>query len=238
MNDFSEHPDSPYLNNQQALQSLELEQQILIQCGCEVGAMVITEVGLFHCWALLNSLPPLSGVLQRLRKTYQIYLTLGKLLAEFEHQGVIITPRLPVPEHGSLDLLVRFPLPPKKVNFAIALRTKGHSKVVYHEQKDMLFLRRRGGLKRWEPDHLQRLPMQEFWLRNHQIELFGQSSKDKNRPLIKLLVLTGTATLGHHPDHLYAHVGNERVLLIRRRSSTYILQEQQLIPFIHAWLQE
>lgn len=218
------------------MKQLEQEQAILTTRCYGVGALLMDGVASYP-FATLGCLPSLGELLQKLRKTSQIYLTLERLLGEFESQDVIITPKLAVPEHGSLDLFVRFPTPPKKANFAIALRTKGHSKVVYYEEKAALFLRRhRGGLKQWQPDHLKRLPLQEFWLRNNQIELFGHSSKDKNRPLIKLLVLTGTAKLGQHPDHQYVQVGGERVLLIRRQSSTYILEECQLIGFINAWL--
>jgi hypothetical protein len=227
------------LTNRQAWAHLAKEiERLTAQC-CGVGALTISGTAFPNPVLTLGSLPALGKLLQQRQKTSQIYLQMGRLLDAFERDGVIITPKLLIPQQGSLDLLVRFPVPPKKVNFAIALRAKPNAKVVYHEAKEALFLRRKGGgLRRWEPDHLKRLPLQELWLRNNRIEIFGPSSKDKNRPLIKLLALTGDTTVGQHSEHLYTTVGNERVLLIRRHSSTYVMHESQLIPFITGWLEQ
>lgn len=226
------------LNNSSTWSPLEHEiERLTLQCLC-MATLIFSELEFSNSVLALNSLPPLGKLLQQLQKANQIYLYMGTLLETFKAKGVVVIPKLAVPEHGCLDLLVRFPIPPKKVNFAIALRTQTNSKVIYHEQQKVLLRRRKaGGLKRWEPDPIKQISMQESWLRNHQIELFGPSSKDKNRPLIKLLVLTATTTLGEHSEHLYTTVGNVRVLLIRRQSSIYVMQDHQLIPFIQSWLE-
>lgn len=177
-------------------------------------------------------------VLKRTQKINSI-LRNGRALDEkFADQQIQISTDLPVPDNGRLDLFVRFPLPPKKAVFTIALRSQGKGTVIYNEQKESLYIRTgNGGLRPWKPDHIERLALQEFWLRkNRQKELFGTSARDKNRSAVKLLVVTGQTKVGQHSDSLYTAVGDQRVLLLRRRSSIYVLQEEQLLPFIQAWL--
>ncbi len=158
------------------------------------------------------------------------------LLDTFEDQGVELIPRLTIPGQGSLDLFARFP---SKHLFAIALRSQGKSTIFYNEADSALKIRRHQGgrgLNQWTPDHVQRLSDQEYWLRGNQIDLFGKSSRDKRRPLVKLLVLTGQTRLGKHSEHLYANIVNQKVLLLRKRASVYVLEEEQLTDFVKAWL--
>ncbi|HEY9872681.1 MAG TPA: hypothetical protein V6D12_04565, partial [Candidatus Obscuribacterales bacterium] len=56
------------------------------------------------------------------------------------------------------------------------------------------------------------------------------------RPIVKLLVLTGETRLGQHPEHLYVTVGQEKILLLKKRISVYVMEEKQLIPFIEGFL--
>lgn len=179
-----------------------------------------------------------SFVLKRTQKINNILRNGKRLDKEFGDQEIQITVDIPVPDNGELDLFVKFPLPPRKAIFAIALRSQGEGVVFYNEKKEALYIRTGGGgLKLWKPDHIERLGLQEFWLRkNRQQELFGTSSRDKNRSAVKLLVLTGETKVGQHSDSLYTQVGDQRILLIRRRASIYVMRESQLIPFIRAWI--
>lgn len=178
----------------------------------------------------------LAASLARLQKVSQIYFSMRRLLDAFESRGVLITPQIDVPDNGSLDLFIRFPNPPK-VNFAIGLRSNGGSTVYYNEAKENLYRRNKsGGLKPWQVDLFQRIGLQEFWLRKNRQVLFGQSSKDKNRVVVKVLVLTGETKLGKHPEHLYTTIGDQKVVVVKKRVSVQIMEESQLIPFIEAWL--
>ena len=123
-----------------------------------------------------------------------------------------------------------------KVNFAIALRSQGSAKVTYREDKEGLYCRNKKGVKLWTPDHIHRLNEQEFFLRKYQNDLLGSSSKQRRRPIVKLLVLTGETRLGQHPEHLYVTIGEEKVLLLKKRISVYVMEEKQLIPFIEGFL--
>ncbi|NJL20122.1 MAG: hypothetical protein HC895_03660 [Leptolyngbyaceae cyanobacterium SM1_3_5] len=206
--------------------------------GSAITASIFIPEPLTRMGSLLVGTVGGKTVLQRIEKVNSIRRTGHALNEAFKERGLQISVDLPVPDHGRLDLLLKFPLPPKKAMFAVAMRSQGKAKVFYNEAKGALYIRRgEAGLKRWNPDHIERLGMQGFWLRqNRQEELFGTSRNDRNRPIVKLLVLTGQTTLGKHSDNLYTQVGDQRVLLLRRQSSVYIMEENQLLPFLQAWL--
>jgi hypothetical protein len=224
-----------YLTNQEALKQLEQQRNQLTNACYGIGFGSIAASLTNPLW-LAGGISALAVSLTRLQKTSQIFFNMGRLIEAFESLEVQIIPRLAVPGHGSLDLLLKFPTPPKAV-FAIAFRSQGKSKILYKEEKEALYLRRSngGGLNRWTPDHIERLALQESWLKRNQMELFGLSAKDKRRPCIKLLVLTGETKIGSNLEHLYVTIGDQRVLLLRRRASIYVMEEHQLIPFIHGW---
>lgn len=228
--------DLVFPNNRQALQYLEQEQERLEVLGHMATAAAASLWLLFPPAGAVGLMLPLRDILNQLQKAGQIKNNLTLLLEKFEDRGVILTPNLAVPDNGSLDLFVRFPNPPKAV-FAIGFRTNGESSIFFNEEKEALFFRRkRGGYKAWQVDLFRRFALQEFWLRKNRQSLFGQSSRDKNRPAVKLLVLTGKTRLGQHSEHLYAMIGEQRVLNVRNKVSLFIMEEHQLTPFIEAWL--
>lgn len=232
----SPHDEPILLNNRAAWEKLGQERDLLTDLSYGTGIAFAAGAAWWNPLMMLAVLPPLRILGKQLQKVSQLYLNMEKLLDEFESQGVLITPRLEVPENGSLDLFVRFPNPPKAV-FTIGFRSNGNSSVLFREETESLHVRRkRGGSKVWQVDLFRRFALQEFWLRKNRQELFGQSSRDKNRPAVKLLVLTGETKLGQHSEHLYAMIGDQKVLSVRNRVSLFILEESQLIPFIKAWL--
>jgi hypothetical protein len=233
---YPQTAEQPLLSNHDALEMLAQRRNYLTALCYSVGVLLVISTTLSVLTVTLGSIPSLGFLGIRLQKTSQILLNMERLLNEFESQGVILTPELAVPENGTLDLFMRFPNPPK-VNFAIGFRSNGNSKVSYNSAKETLYRRRKnGGLKPWDVDLFRRIGLQEFWLRKNRKDLFGQSSKDKNRSVVKLLVLTGETRLGSHPEEMYVSVGDQRVLFIQKRVSVYLMEENQLIPFIRAWL--
>ena len=174
--------------------------------------------------------------LENVHKLRQLVRALTAILDAFEErQEIEYLTQVEVPDNGVLDVLVKFLT--AKVNFALALRSQGQATITYKEEKEALYRRNKsGGLKPWTPDHIQRLNEQEFWLRKYQNQLLGSSSRQRHRPLVKLLVLTGETRLGQHPEHLYATIGQEKILLLRKRISVYVMEEKQLIPFIEGFL--
>jgi hypothetical protein len=227
--------ETPIYTNKEALKQLEKQRDELTNAfyGLGLGAIV---AGFFNSLWLGVGVTFIGISLVRLQKVSQIYFTMKRLLDAFESRGVLITPQMEVPDNGSLDLFVRFPNPPK-VNFAIGLRSNGGSTVYYNETKENLYRRNKsGGLKPWHVDLFQRIGLQEFWLRKNRKALFGQSSKDKNRAVVKVLVLTGETNLGQHSEHLYTMIGDQKVLVVKKRVTVHIVEANQLIPFMEAWL--
>ena len=224
-----------HLSDRQALIALEQEDRLLSAVYYSLGSLLAAGTVFFSPSGVLT-LPPMWLLLRRIHKVNQIRRSMTALLDTFKDQGIDIIPRLEIPGQSSLDLFARFP---SKQLFAIALRSQGKSTIFYNEADEALYIRRQQGgrgLNLWTPDHVQQLSDQEFWLRGNQSDLFGKSSRDKRRPLVKLLVLTGQTRLGKHSEHLYAMIGNQKILLLRKRASVYVLEEEQLTDFVKAWL--
>lgn len=236
MNELRSH------DNRAEFQRLEKEDSWLTAANITVGGTVAVNIvipePLTKLGSILAGTATTSLLVNRTQKINSIFRNAKVLDEAFQERQIQIFVDLPMPDHGRLDLFVEFPLPPKKAVFAIAFRSQGKSTILYNERKESFYIRRGdAGLKRWTPDHVERLGVQGFWLRmNRQEELFGTSRNDRNRPIVKLLVVTGQTKIKKHSDTLYTTVGDQTVLLIQRRSSIYVLREEQLLPFIQAWL--
>lgn len=229
-------------DNQSEFRRLEEENRwldvALTATSGAMGASIIVPEPITRLGSLLTGTVGTNLALKRKQKVCSILKNGRAIDTEFREQQVELFLDLPVPDNGRLDLLVKFAKTPKKAIFAIALRSQGKATIFYNEEKENFYIRRgKAGLKPWKPDHIERLGTQGFWLRqNRQEELFGRSRNDRNRPIVKLLVVTGETKIGQHSDSLYSQVGDSRVLLLKRRSSVFVLSEEQLIPFIQAWL--
>ena len=232
---MSEVDQVPKKRHQEILQELE-QRQVLLEAGYAVSGVTLIGGVL-----TANPIVAASGAVgagvaaKEIQKNTQIRKAVRAISEAFNDSEVEILKEIAVPEHGSLDLLAKFLL--AKVNFAIALRSQGKMTVNYRKDKEALYRRtKNGGLSQWKPDHIQRLGEQEFWLRKYQNTLLGSSTKQRSRPIIKLLVLTGETRLGNNPEDLYVTMGTEKVLKISRRVTVYILEEKQLVSFLKAFL--
>ncbi|MEM7771019.1 MAG: hypothetical protein AAF327_10980 [Cyanobacteria bacterium P01_A01_bin.37] len=226
-------------SNQEALEKLKKTRHSLSENCAGLFVLLLGGVTISNPLPVFGSIPALGYQLKKLQKTSQIVLNMERILAEFATNNVIVTPQLDVPDNGTLDLFVRFPDPPKKAVFTIGFRSNGHSTLFFSEEKQALCVRRkRGGLKQWNINLFQRFALQEYWLRKNQVEIFGTSSRDKNRSAVKVLVLTGNTKIGKHADHLYTEVGSLRVLMVKNRVSLFVIEEDQLIQFLRSWLEK
>lgn len=200
------------------------------------GAAAIGGLAISNPLLAMAGLAGAAVALDNIQKLNQLVRTLTVILDAFEKRIEIeYLTQLEVPDNGVLDLLVKFLT--ARVNFAIALRSQGQATITYKEEKEALYRRNKsGGLKPWTPDHIHRLNEQEFFLRKYQNHLLGSSSRQRCRPIVKLLVLTGETRLGQHPEHLYVTIGQEKVLLLKKRISVYVMEEKQLVPFIEGFL--
>lgn len=233
------YSETPISKNQLILRKLEEERAFLEAASKVVGGITLAGSIATNPLFLSPVLALLGFGLKKIQKLSQIIKVFTGILDNFDANYEFETlTQLGVPNHGSLDLLVKFQSP--KVSFAIALRSQGKAVITYKADKDALYIRdktrKHGGSRAWKPDHIQRFGEQEFWLRKNQNEVFGSSSKEKRRPLIKTLVLTGQTRLGEHPPEFYVNMGQERVLLLQKKVSIYIMEERQLMPFIRGLL--
>ena len=156
-------------DNQAALQRLEEEDSWLTTAYSAAGALDPTTVLLPEPVTKLGDfLTGMVGSSLLLKRTQKINSVLRNALAldeAFKEQQIQIFPDLPVPERGRLDMLLRFPVPPRKTLFAVALRSQGKATIFYHEQKQGLYVKQnKGGLRLWKPDHIEQLALQEVWL--------------------------------------------------------------------------
>ncbi|MEM9949615.1 MAG: hypothetical protein AAF810_26585 [Cyanobacteria bacterium P01_D01_bin.36] len=174
--------------------------------------------------------------LTRIQKVSRLIKLIEDLLGAFENLGVEALPLLRVPKLQPIDLFVRFP---GKEFLLFAVRSFGESTIVYNESKQALYYKRgRKGSKRWEPDPMQELSDQAYWLRKNRRELFG-SSKGVRKPMAKVVVIWGKTQLDQHREHLYAKVGGQKFLFIPREGGAcYVIHQSQVVEFTRAYLVE
>lgn len=222
-------------SDRDVLKRLEQEREWLTYGCYGVGSALIT--GAVVCSPLgLLALPPMGTLLNRLQKVTQIVNVMTVILDEFEKQDVQVIPRLEVPDQQPIDLFVRFP---SKEFLIVSIRSLAESKVFYRDDKEALYVRRTKGsrgLKQWMPDPLLELREQESWLRKNRRDLFGGSSRDSRRPLAKVLVLWTTTKLGEHKEDLYDTIGDQKFLTIRKSGTTTVIQREEVLDFIKAYL--
>jgi hypothetical protein len=229
-------------DNQAELERLRVEQKwlagVYAAASAAVGSIFFVPALIVAIGGFLAGSVTGLAILQRTQKVSAILRAAEALIEAFKQQQIQIFPDVTAGERDRLDLWVRFPLPPKKAIFTISFRSNGKARLIYRESKEAFYVQAgRKGLRPWKGDVFEKLSSQEFWLRqNRQSDLFGTSTKDRKRPVVKVIVLIGETTIGQHPESAYKMVGSQKVLLIKKQSSIYVLKEPQLLPFIKDWM--
>lgn len=223
------------LDNRESLQKLEIEKDELSAIIASIGVSAIAtglttfSVGLL---GLLLAWKPMV----RLEKVARLIKLMTAILEEFEPMEVEMLPLVKIRTAQPIDLIVRFP---GKDFILFAIRSHGDSTVIYNENKQALYHKRRQkGISRWKPDPLTELNEQEFWLRKDKRFFFGGTAKGSRRPLAKVLVAWGETQLDEHQEHLYSKLGDQKFLFIRREQggASYVIHQDQVIDFIRAYL--
>lgn len=202
------------------------------------GSVVIAGGGL-AALATLNpamlapTLASLNLIGDDLQGTSRRVLLMPELLEAFEVEDVEIEAALKPKGLSAIDFFLRFP---DKEYILIQIRSVGNAKVVYNEKLEALQFRSKRGLKTWQPDPLSELARQEQWLRKEHPDLLGSSSRDRKRPLCKLLVLWGETTLRDHSEHLYVKMNDQNYLAIRKFGTANIVTMNQVVEFIRSYL--
>jgi hypothetical protein len=229
------------IHNRDALAQLRREKDILSNGAMAVGGTALLS-GVFGnptaFLFLLGVYPPLI----RGTKAVRLEKITALLLESFEEQGVQVFPVQGVDrfqgvsENNPIDLFVRFP---KRTHLFISIRSKGDREVVYNESREILQVRKKGkaGLTTWNPCPLLELAGYEKWLDKNRA-LFGMSSREAQKtPAAKVLILwPPTKAVENHNQNLYSEVGDMKILALRRKGTTFVIQEEEVLNFVQAWL--
>lgn len=220
------------LDSREKLRQLELKEEHLATTIQTTGTVALIG-GLGNLSLLWLGLLLAWKHLTRLEKVVRLKNLISTILDEFEEMGVETLPLIEVPGYQPIDLFVRFP---GKEFLLFAIRSFGDSKIIYQEQKQLLCCKRRGSFKRWNPDPMQELSEQAYWLRKNRRDLFG-SSNGTRKPIAKVLILYPPTRLDEHREELYATVGSSKFLFIsREEGACYAINLAQVTDFIRDWI--
>ena len=174
--------------------------------------------------------------LVRVQKLARLEKITAILLEEFKSKGIQVFPGLQIENLNPIDLFIRFP---RKTHLFISIRSRGDSEVTYNEKREILQVKKnqKNGLTTWKPCPLVELSDYERWLSKNRA-IFGMSSKEVIKtPTAKVLVLwPPTKAASDHNSHLYSEMGSMKILALRRKGTTFVIQQEEVTEFVKAWL--
>ncbi len=219
--------------NQAKLKELERERDLL-SAGAILAGMGVSIATVFVNPLSAIALPSIELLMGKLQGTSQRFNLMSQIVEALEDEDIQITVGLQPEGLRDIDFFLRSP---DKEFILIQIRSLGNSKVFFNEKKEVLQFRRKGGgLKTWKPDPLSELIEQERWLRKYRPDLLGGSSRDKRRPISKLLVLANVTVLDDHSEHLYDTINSRKYLTIRKTGTATIVTKDQVADFIRDYL--
>ena len=226
------------IHNWEALAQLRKEKDILSRQALAVGGAAAASGVFFPPGFLLFAMayPPLV----RVEKIVRLEKVTTLLLENFTDQGVQVFPVQGTEEaqgikfKNPIDLFIRFP---KKTHLFLSIRSKGDSEVVYNESKEVLQVKKkRGGLSTWNPCPLVELADYKVWLDKNRA-LFGLNSREAQKTsTARVLALWHPTRAEAHKPHLYSEVGDVKLLALRRKGTAFVIQEEEILTFVRAWL--
>lgn len=227
------------IHNWEALAQLREEKDFFSKQAMVTGGGAIS-AGIFFAPSLLLfalAYPPLV----RVEKIVRLEKVMSLLLESFADQGIQVFPVQGLEEaqgiqvQNPIDLFVRFP---RKTHLFLSIRSKGNSEIVYNEARENLQIKRRNrsGLVTWKPCPLVELADYEKWL-NKNRDLFRMTSREATKtPTAKVLVLWHPTQADDHKPHLYSELGTVKLLALRRKGTAFVIQEEEILTFVRAWL--
>jgi len=221
------------VDNRKFLAQLERDRELFSTGAGISGGMMLGGVVSSNPLVAAGGIAATTLFLRRLEKFSRMIRVVSAILDAFEERGVELFPLLEVPGSNPIDLYVRFK---GLANLLISIRSMGKSKIVYKEAAETLFVKRKDkGIKKWHPDPLVELSEYQAWLIKNR-QQFGMSSREVRKPLAKILIISGETTIDDHEDHLYAKLTGERFLALNRKGTAFVIQEEQIINFMKAYL--
>ena len=226
------------IHNWEALAQLRKEKDILSRQAMAVGGAAIASGAFFTPGLLLFALA--YSPLVRVEKIARLEKVTTLLLENFADQGIQVFPVQGLEEaqgvkvQNPIDLFIRFP---RKTHLFLSIRSKGDSEIVYNESKEVLQVKKkRGGLSLWEPCPLVELADYKVWLDKSRV-LFGLNSREAQKtPTARVLILWHPTKAEDHKSHLYSELGHAKILALRRKGTAFVIQEEEILTFVRAWL--
>lgn len=230
-----ESSDLP-LHNEAALKELRKAKDfatgVAVTATTLAGATILV---LLHPISLVLFALAYKPVLQ-VQKIARSEILTDRLLKEFKNEDIQVFPLLPIGNDNYIDLFIRFP---RKTHLFVSIRSKGDTKIVYNETKEILQVRKkrnRGGLSTWLPCPLVELADYKTWLDKNR-NLFGMSSREAQKtPTTRVLALWHPTKITNHNDHLYTEIGTMRILTVKKKGTAFVIYSDELIEFVKNWL--
>lgn len=222
-------------HNEPALEMLREAKDYASTQALAAGGAALATGGIIHPfgWVLFGLAYKPLVVTQKLARLEK----LGTLLFdEFKSLDVQVFPVIPVEDNNPIDLFIRFP---RTTHLFISIRSKGDREIVYNEAREVLQVKRKdkNGLKLWQPCPLVELADYEKWLNKNRDKFLMSSREAQKTPTAKVLVLwPPTKAANTHNEHLYSEVGSMKILALRRKGTAFVIQEEEVIEFVRAWL--
>ncbi|MBD2168488.1 hypothetical protein H6G04_29340 [Calothrix membranacea FACHB-236] len=222
-------------HNEAALEMLREAKNYESTVALAAGGAALATGGIVHPvgWLLFAlAYKPLV----RIEKLARLLKLTAVLLDEFKSEGIQVFPVIQIEDKNPIDLFIRFE---RRSHLFISIRSRGDSEVVYNETREILQVKKKNksGLTTWKPCPLVELSDYERWLTKNRA-LFGMSSKEVTKtPTVKVLVLWHpTLAADDHNPHLYSEMGSMRLLALRRKGTAFVIQQEEVIQFVKAWL--
>lgn len=223
-----------YPSNEQLL--AYIHQRIDIAKGFYT-AMFFTSIGFLYAggwWfaPLLGSARGLYSFLCRITKLANIQRVVSNILEELKHEENLKTYGLiEIEDHESLDLFVTID---KKANFFISVQSKGKSNLLYDEEKDSFFGKRKGkSRQKWKFNPSLEMEACARWIHKNR-QLFNLSSRQSSKvPHARIVVICKPTGIAKHQDHHYSTMNGEKILTVNK---TFFVGEEDVAKLMKAFL--
>jgi hypothetical protein len=168
----------------------------------------------------------------RLTKIEQMSSVASYLLKELHLFNLTITPFIYFREYGIAEMFIEIE------GMFILVKIMSNSvgaKLRWREDRQEVFIYRKTGKKAWNSatDAIQKdFKQQEILIRDY-TNLMGTSSRQRKRPMLKVLLLEGsTIDPGNNPEHLYDVVPGHKYLNIKANSNVFVFELEGLAKFL------
>ncbi len=232
INPLISNPEGDFIQNEEILERLDLKINRLKKICYLAGVASVA--------SLASPLYPLlvsgSGTItyytaESLARVERLYLITSMLLERFGSQGITITAGVKTNNY-LIDLFVKMP---DKRPFALLLRNYANGAVRWREDKQDFFVYKKGKKARsWDAMTRTTEKLKSILdLKDLKSPLLGTSRTDRNRTIIKAVVLCGKTTVypGHAAEFM-TKIGQAEVLAVYKESLVYVVEQEKLIDFL------